>query len=102
MAKFGSEHGFELLPSAESGRTTPIRGSYRPNHNFSSAENRVMGVGYLNFGEGKKLSPGESVEMEMTFWSRPKLNEVVVPGRKWRIQEGDRLVGIGELLSILD
>jgi elongation factor Tu len=90
-----------LLPSSESGRTVPLRGSYRPNHNFGAADNREMDIGFLEFGEGKLLHPGETIEREIVFWSRAGLSEVLVPGREWRIQEGSRLIGIGTVLEVL-
>jgi len=91
-----------LLPSEESSRTLPVRGSYRPNHNFGAADSGDMEVGFIEFAEGESLHPGETIEREITFWFRPGLNEVLVPGRAWRIQEGTQLVGIGTVLKILD
>jgi translation elongation factor EF-Tu-like GTPase len=92
-----------LLPSEESGRILPVvRGSYRPNHNFGAADSREMDVGFVEFADDESLHPGETIEREITFWSRPGLNEVLVPGRAWRIQEGARLVGIGTVLEILN
>lgn len=90
-----------LLPTADSGKTVPIRGSYRPNHNFGTAENREMDIGFLEFGQGEVLRPGESTELEMTLWPRPGLEDVVQPGREWRIQEGHQLVGVGKVLEVL-
>src|SRR5262245_8780945 len=91
-----------LLPTHESGRTVPVRASYRPNHNFGTPDNREMDIGFIEFGQGELLHPGESIEREITFWSRPGLEDVLVPGREWRIQEGPRLVGIGTVLEVLD
>jgi hypothetical protein len=61
-----------------------------------------MDVGFVEFAAGESLRPGETIEREITFWARPGLNEVLVPGRTWRIQEGPRLVGVGTVLEILD
>jgi len=47
-----------LLSTAEGGRTTPIRGSYRPNHNFFGPDDRNMTVGFIDLPEGKELHPG--------------------------------------------
>lgn len=91
----------ELLPSSDGGRTAPVRGSYRPNHNFGGPEDREMTVGFLDFADGQSLSPGETTEIEMTLWPRPGLTENVLPGRTWRIQEGGRLVGFGIVLEVL-
>ncbi len=90
-----------LLPSAESGRTLPIRRSYRPNHNFFDADNRNMAVGVIDLPIGTELHPGESLELTITFWNWPGLEGQIYPGREWRIQEGPKLVGIGTVLEIL-
>ena len=90
-----------LLATAESGRTTPIRGSYRPNHNFFGPDDRNMTVGFIELPDGIELHPGESIEIPITFWNWPGLEEQIYPGREWRIQEGGQLVGIGTVLEIL-
>lgn len=36
-----------LLPTSEGGRTSAIRGSYRPNHNFFGADDREMTIGFI-------------------------------------------------------
>ncbi len=90
-----------LLHSAESGRTVAVCGSYRPNHNFGAADNVEMDVAFIEFAEGETLHPGEVTERELTFWGRPGLDDVLKPGREWRIQEGRQLVGIGTVLEIV-
>lgn len=91
-----------LLPTSEGGRTLPVGGSYRPNHNLGAADNREMDVAFIEFADGESLQPGEATERELTFWDRPGLDEVLTPGREWRIQEGPRLVGVGTVLEILE
>ena len=86
-----------LLPPAESGRTTPIRGSYRPNHNFFAPGNRNMTVAFIDLPEGTQLHPGESIDLPIMFWNWPGLRDQIYPGREWRIQEGAKLVGIGTI-----
>lgn len=78
-----------------------MRGSYRPNHNFGDAENRQMDIGYIDFPEGQSLLPGQSREINVTFFFRPELEEVLSPGRRWRIQEGAHLVGYGTVLDVI-
>jgi len=102
MSYFRVRARISLLPAHESGRTAPVRGSYRPNHNFETPDNRGMDIGFIEFAEGELLHPGESIEREVTFLSRPGLKDALVPGLKWRIQEGPRLVGIGTVLEILE
>ena len=90
-----------LLPGAESGRTMPIRGSYRPNHNFFGPDDRNMTMGFIDLPDGTSLHPGESIELPITFWNWPGLKGQICPGREWRIQEGAGLVGIGTVLEVL-
>lgn len=88
-----------LLPTAESGRTTPIQGSYRPNHNFFGPDNRDMAVGCIELPAGVALHPGESMDLSITFLPWDRLEGELWPGRTWRIQEGARLMGIGTVLA---
>ena len=90
-----------LLSSTEGGRDKPIRGSYRPNHNFFGPNDRVMTTGFINLPDGKILNPGESIEIEIQFWKWPGLDGQIYRGRQWRIQEGAKLVGIGTVLDVL-
>jgi hypothetical protein len=90
-----------LLPTAESGRTTPIRGSYRPNHNFFGPDSRNMTVGFIDLPEGMELHPGESIDLSIMFWNWPGLGDQIYAGREWRIQEGAKLVGIGTIIEVL-
>ena len=89
-----------LLSTAEGGRAVPVRGSWRPNHNFGAADNLEMDVAFIEFAEGEMLSPGEATERDLLFWSRPRLDEVLTLGREWRIQEGRQIVGVGTVLEI--
>ena len=90
----------EMLSAEEGAGHFSIWGSYRPNHNFGDAENRNMDIGFIELGE-KRLSPGDNLETELTIWSRPGLEDVLQPGRKWRIQAGRRLVGFGTVIAVL-
>jgi len=88
-----------LLSAAEGGRSVPVRGSYRPNHNFFGPDNRNMAIGFIELPEGKELRPGESIEVPVTFLSWP--DGQIYPGREWRIQEGAKLVGTGTVLEVM-
>ena len=90
-----------LLPTAEGGRTTPIKGSYRPNHNFFGPDDRNMTIGFIELPEGKELHPGESIDLPIIFRKWPGLEDQIYPGREWRIQEGAKLVGIGTVFEVL-
>lgn len=90
-----------LLPTAESGRTAPISGRYRPNHNFFGPDDRNMTIGFIELPTGIELHPGESIDLPVTFWDWPGLDGQIYPGRQWRIQESAKLVGIGTVLEML-
>lgn len=94
----------QLLSSEQNGRTTPLIGgtSYRPNHNFFEPDSRECTVGFIDIPEGQMILPGETFECDITFWLRPKVITKIVAGCKWRVQEGGKLVGIGEVLRLLD
>lgn len=90
-----------LLPTSESGHIGPIRGSYRPNHNFFGPNDRNMAIGVIDLPDGSELHPGQSMEVTITFLGWAGLRTQVYPGREWRIQEGLRLVGIGRVIEVL-
>lgn len=90
-----------LLPASESGKVGPVRGSYRPNHNFFGPDDRDMAIAAIDLPDGCELHPGQSIEVAITFWGWPRLQGELYPGREWRIQEGLRLVGIGRVIEVL-
>lgn len=90
-----------LLSTSEGGRIGPIRGSYRPNHNFFGPNDRDMTVGFIDLPDGSELHPGQSMKATITFSGWPGLSDQLYQGRKWRIQEGARLVGFGRVIEVL-
>jgi hypothetical protein len=79
----------------------PIRGSYRPNHNFFDPDNRIMTIGFIELPDRVELHPGESIETKIKFLSWPGLERQIYPGREWRIQEGPKLAAVGTIIEIL-
>ena len=90
-----------LLTTEEGGRSTPIRGDYRPNHNFFGPDSREMTPGFMMIPEGVELHPGQSMQLPISLWSWPGIEGRIVPGLQWRIQEGATLVGIGTVIELL-
>ena len=88
-----------LLPRHLGGRDLAGGFGYRPNHNFGAPEDRAFYIGQIEVpAEG--LQAGESGVMRVTFLSGPGLDDVLRPGRRWRIQEGPRCVANGEVLEV--
>lgn len=90
-----------LLSPAEGGRDTPIKGSFKPNHNFSEPDNIDMAIGLVAIPDQVVLSPGESTKAKVTFLASPELTRQIYSGRRWRIQEGRKLIGVGTILEVL-
>lgn len=90
-----------LLSTAEGGRASSIKGSYRPNHNFFGPDNRDMTMGRPDLPDNTELHPADSIDLPITFWTWPAVEGQICPGREWRIQEGAKLVGIGTVLEVL-
>ena len=74
-------------------------GSYRPNHNFFGPENSEMATGFLDVREA--MGAGDTREFEIEFFAWDRLLPELRPGRLWRLQEGGKVVGQGEILEIL-
>ena len=90
-----------LLPTIEGGRATPVRGSYRPNHNFFGPDNSEMAMGFLELAPGDSLAPGDVREFEIAICVWPRLTPELTPGREWRLQEGRKVVGTGTILRLM-
>ena len=90
-----------LLATGDGGRTGPIRGSYRPNHNFFGPGNREMTIGFIDLPEGVEVLPGQSIETPISFWSWPRLAAEIHAGSEWTIQEGAKVVGFGKVLEVI-
>jgi len=91
----------QVAATADGGRSGPFTGKFRPNHNFGGAENRNFFIGQLEVPEGEWVYPGETRELTITFMNVVGLREQLTPGRRWRLQEGWRLIATAELLLLL-
>lgn len=89
-----------FLSTDEGGRGEPCFGPYRPNHNFGGPEDRQFYIGQLQIPPGEIVRPGEARTLEIVFLNGRGLAEVLHLGRRWRIQEGARLVANAEVLEL--
>jgi translation elongation factor EF-Tu-like GTPase len=90
----------EVVSTEDGGRQGPFTSGYRPNHNFGREEDRFFFIGQVEVPEGEWVHPAETRELPITFLNARGLAELLTPGRRWRIQEGGKLVAISSLLSI--
>jgi len=91
-----------LVPTDEGGREQPLLGtySYRPNHNFFEPDNIVMCMGELQISPEEPRFPGEVFECLIRMILHPEIADSMAPGRKWRIQEGRKLVANAEVIEL--
>jgi len=90
----------EVVSNDDGGRQGPFTSGYRPNHNFGREEDRFYFIGQVEIPEGEWVHPGETRELRITFPNARGLAELLTPGRRWRIQEGGKLVAISTVLSV--
>ena len=90
-----------LLSEREGGKLRPITARYRPNHNFGGPDNPIMYIGQVEIPQGEWMHPGETRNLQVTFLSEPGLAEKLMPGAKWRLQEGRRFIGTAEVIRLV-
>jgi translation elongation factor EF-Tu-like GTPase len=101
----GSEHRTVLarvsvLSTEDGGKAGPFGEKYRPNHNFGDAGSRDFYIGQIEVPAGVWVYPGQTKEFQITFLSAPGLSQHLFIGNRWRIQEGAKLVAMGEVLKV--
>lgn len=90
-----------MLSAGEGGRKHPVTTRYRPNHNFGGAADLTFYVGQFEVPGDRWIEPGETAELVVTFFNVVGIADILQAGRHWRIQEGGKLVGEAEVLSVL-
>ena len=90
-----------FLTTSEGGKSGPVRGRYRPNHNFGAADGRITYIGQIEFDPDDEVVPGESRTVRIRFLSGSGLDALLSVGREWRIQEGPKLVARAKLIERL-
>lgn len=87
-----------MLPAAKGGKTGPIWERYSPNHKLQEG---LYCMGAFTSIEGGHISPGETGLAEITFLVVEELTAWFKPGLTWKLNEGGRSVGEGEILALL-
>lgn len=87
----------------DGGLSNPVSGRYRPNHNFSdNASSKAMYIGEITVPEGKFLRQGKTIEALVEFIDDGSIRIKLIPGARWNIQEGLRVVGTGTVIEVLN
>jgi len=90
----------EVVTTEKGGRQGPFTKGFRPNHNFGKDADRFFFIGQIEVPDDEWVYPGETRDLLITFLNARGLADLLKLGRKWRIQEGPRLVATGTVLSI--
>lgn len=94
-----------FLTTEEGGIKTALLGSTscRPNHNFGNRDCQSMYIGQINFEKDDIIMPGDEREVEVVFIdSQSDLKKKLIKGLVWRIQAGEQLIAMAEVLSLED
>ena len=89
-----------VVPTEQGGRKGPFTTNFRPNHNFGGPDDRIFYIGQVEVPEGAWIHPGDTRDLTITFLNVRGIAELLQVGRKWRIQEGGRLIANAEVLSL--
>jgi translation elongation factor EF-Tu-like GTPase len=90
-----------VIPTEQGGRKGPFTTNFRPNHNFGGCDDRIFYIGTVDVLDETWVYPGETRELPVTFLNVRGIAELLKAGRKWRIQEGGRLIADAEVLALL-
>ena len=84
----------------EGGRSTPAKSGYRPQLCFDFEKNSTSGRQI--FINKEWVSPGETVEAEITILSPQLFENKLYEGLEFKFCEGRTIVGYGTILKILN
>jgi translation elongation factor EF-Tu-like GTPase len=91
-----------VIKTEDGGRKGPFMSGYRPNHNFGDAENRSFYVGQITVIGNDWVYPGETRDIWVEFLYGRNLENYLVVGKEWRIQEGGKLVAMGQIIEVIE
>jgi len=89
----------ELLSSMDGGRLDPLRGSFRPNHKFATADS--FSIGEVRQNAQALLFPGNTIDCVVRFV--PESVPPLATGMRWALYEGpNHLIGYGTVLEMFN
>jgi hypothetical protein len=93
----------KMKSTEEGGRKTGFISGYRPNHVFEYNQTDKLlqtYVGDIVFDDGNTIEPGEERIVTVRFLMCQKIEQYLNIGRRWRIQEGPKILGEAEIISL--
>jgi translation elongation factor EF-Tu-like GTPase len=84
----------------QGGRTMPARSGYRPQLKFGFEEMQTSGQQV--FLDKEVVYPGDTVKAEITMASPMIFRGRLVCGEAFEFREGDRIIGTGRIIEILN
>nr|WP_276482587.1 hypothetical protein [Paraflavitalea sp. H1-2-19X] len=88
----------------EGGRKFGFASGYRPNHVFEIPENGdtlTTYAGDIQFDDQLLVEPGETKVVTVRFLNMSTIAQYMKIGQKWYINEANRTLGFGEILSLI-
>ncbi|MFN7473347.1 MAG: hypothetical protein ACK5RJ_01055 [Burkholderiales bacterium] len=97
----GASVGIQFLSAEAGGRSSPIQlgVTYRPH--FRVAGNEYLGVVFVE-GPSEPVLPGKTVSAKVQFIYAPQVNySALKVGAEFQVLEGSQVVGVGEVMELL-
>lgn len=96
----------QLIATKDGGRAEPVTTGYTASSSFASSNSggkapRVTYAGRFQLNQDQWLYPGSSAEVIVSFRNGNEAANVIQPGRRWAIHEHGRLIGHGEVITLL-
>ena len=87
-----------FLSTAEGGRRSAARSGYRPQFSYDGHDWDAV----HEYPDQDEVSPGATARVYLTFLTPAAHVGRVVPGLRFQLREGRRVVGEGEVVRILE
>ena len=87
-----------FLPTSHGGRQTPAKSGYRPQFYYDGLDHDAI----QTFIDKEFVNPGEIVKAYLTFLHPDLHLGNLCPGKAFLIREGNRIVGYGSIVKVLD
>src|SRR5262245_7944996 len=98
MPNYHVEAEIHFLPSEAGGRQSSVRRGYRPQFYYEGQSWDAV----HDYPGREEVNPGETVLALLSFLSPRQHRGRVRPGLTFELREGDRVVGTGTVLRVLE